>query len=303
MFSGTSGVLPGMEWGFVLCGDGHAAAESERAAGDFEAWGGLSSFVLASVDHANDAEDGCLIETLLHDLCGSQVLLDISVEDGVEEFIRREGVLVGLVWLQFGGWRLGDAVAGNQFTPGGVVDVLGEAVDVGFGDIADDGESAAHVAIEGAVAGGELAFVAGGEEEVSVAIGECHEQSAADPGLEILFGEVIPEEGIAEPVGIQQIGEGVFIGGMDGVDGEEVELDVEVFGEGFGIGDGVIGAVAAGHGDADDAVVAQGRDGECAGYGGIDATGESEDGAGEAAFSDIVAESEDEGMVDRLDAG
>ena len=65
-----------------------------------------------------------------------------------------------------------------------------EAVDHGFRNVADDGEAAAHIAIESAIADGDFAFVAGGEDERSEFVGECHERDAAQAGLEVLLGSV-----------------------------------------------------------------------------------------------------------------
>jgi hypothetical protein len=70
------------------------------------------------------------------------------------------------------------------------VDPAGEGVDLGFEDVADDGETAAHVAVERAVADGHFALVAGGEEERAEFVGESHHQHAADAGLDVLLGDV-----------------------------------------------------------------------------------------------------------------
>ena len=89
---------------------------------------------------------------------------------------------------------------------------------------------------------------------------------------------------------------------VDRLDGDDVEFDAEIFGELLGVGDGMIGAVSAGHGDADDFVFAEGIDGEGGGERGIDSAGETEDDAFEAALADVVLQSEDEGFVDGFDA-
>src|SRR3712207_8535253 len=48
---------------------------------------------------------------------------------------------------------------------------------------------------------------------------------------------------------------------VDRLDRHEVELDAQVLGQAGGVVDGVVGAEAAGHGDADDAVGSQRRNG------------------------------------------
>ena len=125
------------------------------------------------------------------------------------------------------------------------VGVAGEGVDAGLEDVADDGEGADHVAVEGAVAGGHLGLVAGGEDERAELVGEGHEERAADAGLEVLFGQA---EGSAGEEGL----EGALVGGEDVVDGDEFEADAEVGGEGAGVVDGAGGGELAGHADAED---------------------------------------------------
>ena len=52
----------GLEFRVEALGDGHAAAEAEGAAGDFEAGGHLLAFVFGEVDEAGDAFDGGGVE-------------------------------------------------------------------------------------------------------------------------------------------------------------------------------------------------------------------------------------------------
>ena len=100
---------------------------------------------------------------------------------------------------------------GDEFAV--AVGVAAERVDAGLEDVADDGEGADHVSVEGAVAGGHLAFVAGGEDERAELVGERHEERAADAGLEIFFGEA---EGSAGEEGF----EGARVCREDVVDGD-----------------------------------------------------------------------------------
>ncbi len=55
--------------------------------------------------------------------------------------------------------------------------------------VADHGEAAAHVAIERAVADGELALVAGGEHQRAPFVRERHQGDAAQARLQILLGD------------------------------------------------------------------------------------------------------------------
>ena len=54
-----------------------------------------------------------------------------------------------------------------------------EVEDERFGHVFNEGESAAHVAVHGAVADGHFGFVAGGQHECAKLIGERHDQVTA----------------------------------------------------------------------------------------------------------------------------
>jgi hypothetical protein len=56
-------------------------------------------------------------------------------------------------------------------------------------------------------------------------------------------------------------------------DGDDVKFDAEIGGQLFRVGDGMIGAESAGHGDADDFVLAERATGEGGGERRIDAAG------------------------------
>jgi len=206
----------------IILRDGHAAAEAEGAAGDFNAGGGLAALVFAAVDEANDAHDRRGVEAFIDDLGGAFFLLHISEEDRVEQFIRWKGVLVGLVGAEFGAGDFVDAGLGDERAAGAGVDPAGHFPDLGFGEVTDEGEAAAHVAVEGAVADGEFAFVAGGQEQMAEFVAEGHEDSAADAGLEIFFSYIGSAAG-------EGFGEGFFVGRVDLFDGDDVKFDGEIF--------------------------------------------------------------------------
>ena len=65
-----------------------------------------------------------------------------------------------MIWAKFGGGWFGDRVFRDDFAL--PIDEAGEVVDFRFRYIRDDGKTAAHVAIQRAVADGEFAFVARG---------------------------------------------------------------------------------------------------------------------------------------------
>src|SRR4051794_8607614 len=77
-----------------------------------------------------------------------------------------------------------------------------QLIDERLGHIADDGEATAHVAVEGAVAYGELALISGRQDERAPFIGKSHECGAAQSGLEVLLCDIAgdaAEEGIEHP--------------------------------------------------------------------------------------------------------
>ena len=99
-------------------------------------------------------------------------------------------------------------------------------------------------------------------------------------------------------------GERLFVGIVDGLDRDDVEFDAEIFGQSRRASSTrVIRAESAGHGDADDFVLAQRGDGQGGGQGGIDSAGEAEHDAFESAFADVIAQAQHQGFVDGFDAG
>ena len=171
---------------------------------------------------------------------------------------------------------------------------LAELVDEGLGHILDDAEAAGHVAVEGGVAHGEFALVAGGQDEPAELVGDSHEQVASDAGLHVLLRDV----GLrAVEYGV----EGVFHGAVDVLDGDDAERNAQGGGERLRVGHAAVGGVAGGHGDALDVLGAEGVDGDDGGEAGIDAAGEADERLAEAVLADVVAGAEDEGVVDLAD--
>ena len=250
--------------------------------------------MLAEVDEAGDAGDGVGIKAVADEVGGGPLVFDIGLDDSVEEFVRRERVLVGLVLAELGAGRLFDGVDGDEDSV--AVDVAREFPDAPFGKVGDGSECAAHVAIEGAVADGELGLVASGEQQGVVVVRVGHEEDAANAGLEVLFGE---------PVGL------VLEGGLQGVaerdegrlDGDGMGLDAEVVCERCGIVEGALRGELAWHEQADDVVRSERLNSECGCECGVDSAGEAEEGAGESGLLEVVSDARDErlqGEVDRV---
>ena len=92
---------------------------------------------------------------------------------------------------------------------------------------------------------------------------KCHEQRAANAGLQIFLGHVAR---LAFKCG----GERAFVRVVNLGDRDDVKFDAEIGGQLPGIGDGMFGAEPAGHGDADDFVFSQRRDRQRGSEGGVD---------------------------------
>src|SRR5271157_2367074 len=88
--------------------DRHTPAGSEGARGDFEGWGGLLALELGGADQLQNLAYGALLKALGYDFLGRLALLDMQLENPVEQLVRREAVLVGLVGAQLGGRGLGE---------------------------------------------------------------------------------------------------------------------------------------------------------------------------------------------------
>ncbi len=89
-------------------------------------------------------------------------------KDVVQLVVGRQAVLIGLVgaefggrWFREGGFRYGRDITGLSRA---LVDTVAKGENLGFEEIADGGEPATHIAVEGAIAHGQFAFVASREE-------------------------------------------------------------------------------------------------------------------------------------------
>ena len=133
------------------------------------------------------------IESGGDELLGAAVTLDVVVEDVVEDVVGRQRVLVDLAGAQLGAGRLGDAAVGDGWNltslHGLGVAPAREFPDEGLGHVLDRREATNGIAVDGGVADGNLALVAGGEHQVPLGIGHCHQGRAAHPCLQVLLGQ------------------------------------------------------------------------------------------------------------------
>ena len=98
----------------VAVGDRHAPVAPERALGDLDARRGLAALVLGQVDEPARRVAPPLGQPLGDQLLAAEVQLDVAVQDAVEQLIRRQRVLVALVWAQLGRGRALDDRRGDR---------------------------------------------------------------------------------------------------------------------------------------------------------------------------------------------
>ena len=114
----------------------------------------------------------------------AEVALDVVGEDRVEDFVRRQSVLVHLPGCELGGRWLVDDLLRDRFDltalAGGCVAPARELPHKCLGDVLDRREAAGGVAVERGEAGRELALVAADEHEVAELVGQRHPCRPAD---------------------------------------------------------------------------------------------------------------------------
>ena len=122
------------------------------------------------------------------DLFDLPPLLDVELQDVVQHLVRRERVLIGLIRAQLGRGGLGD----RRLRDHGALAVqpARHAVDHRLVHVAEEGQAAAHVAVERAVADRQLRLVAGREHHRAGAVRPGHEDVAPDARLHVLVRRV-----------------------------------------------------------------------------------------------------------------
>ena len=99
---------------FVAAGDRIAPIAAEGAAAHAHARRRLAALVFVALDQIQDAPHRGSIEAARGDLIDRQILLDEGLENGIENFVRRQAVGVFLVEAQLGRRRPIDDPRGNH---------------------------------------------------------------------------------------------------------------------------------------------------------------------------------------------
>ena len=159
----------------------------------------LAAFEFGAPQQAHDPLGQGGIDAAPDQIFGALMLFQKRLQQRIEQRVIRQRVAVALVGSQFSaGGFLTDGCA-HQFTRcrqaelGAAlrrcrgIDPGAEAEHAGFVEVANHGQPAVHVAIEGAVTNRELTFVAGGEQQLPLLVGHGHQQGAADARLQV-FG-------------------------------------------------------------------------------------------------------------------
>src|SRR5688500_18513180 len=99
----------------VFLHDRDPAADAEGERGDFQAGGGLLALVLVTVALADYVVDDGFVEVLRDEVAPRHAFLDIAFEDGIENIVGRQRVLIALVGPEFGTRRFLDRRCWNDF--------------------------------------------------------------------------------------------------------------------------------------------------------------------------------------------
>ena len=90
------------------------AVAAEIAERYLHAGRGLPALVFGEIEHALDPQHGIAIDALCDDVGNRPFMLDEFFQNPVEQFVRRQRILIGLVFAQFRGRRLGEDVLRND---------------------------------------------------------------------------------------------------------------------------------------------------------------------------------------------
>src|SRR5437016_4168662 len=110
-------------------GDRRPPVLAEGLVRDPHARGRLAPLVLVAIDQLCDAPSEIAVEAARDELGDRLVILDVSLDDGIEHLVGGERVGVLLIRAQFRRRRLVDDRLGDDFAPGTRVEVTAQRVD------------------------------------------------------------------------------------------------------------------------------------------------------------------------------
>ena len=239
--------------------------------------------MLGARHHLQDASDQLGLEAGGGDLLGALAVLDVAPQDRVQHVVRRQRIAVELIGPQLCRRRLVDGRLRDDRAV--VVDAAGKRVHLRLPQVADRRQRAGHVAVQGGVAGGQLALVAGGQGQRAGLVRERHHQRAADARLEVLLRRVGRAAGEDRPQRVQVRRE-------RRLDRQRVELDPERARQVLRIASAAGRRVARRQREGGDALGAQLARGDGGHHRGVDAAGDRKADAVVAGLGQVVAQAD-----------
>ncbi len=223
---------------------------------------------------------------MLRNLTRCFVALDVGRQHRVQVGVVGKRVAVELAGTQFGRRRLRKNRLGDAFAF--AVDRAAQRVHLGLHHVADHGERADHVAVERAVAGRHLAFVAGREHKRVPLVGQRHKQRAANARLEVFLGEIAGgavEQGAERVVELPEHGR----------DRHKLKADAQVARKRAAVLNRAGGGVLAWHADANHVFSAKRVGGDDGYKRRVDAAAEADEHSTEAALAHVIADTHGKG--------
>src|SRR5215471_16601937 len=162
----------------------HPAIAAKRARRDFHTRCSLAPLVFIRIDHTNNPANELFVETHVDHLGKATVVLDIRSENRIKDVVGRQTVGIQLIWTKFGGRGLFDNSARNAPA------VLRQSKNGGLHHVFQHSKPSSHIPVQSTVTGTDFAFVAGAQHEPSELVRKSHQIGAANPGLNILFGNI-----------------------------------------------------------------------------------------------------------------
>ena len=206
-------------------------------------------------------------------------------ENLIEQIVGRQLVLVELVGLQFGAGGLGDDACRDALSPGVGVQAFRQLVDVGLQHVADQRQAPAHVAVQCAVSSGKLRLVSRRQREVPKSVTDGHDEIPADARLNVLARQLVLSAA-------ERLGQGLLKGEVHRLDGHDLVVDPEVLSQHLGVGEGVVRAVAAWHGQCQDILRSERIGRQRGDHGRVDSAGKPQHHTGEPALLDVIPQAQ-----------
>src|SRR4051812_8212142 len=95
--------------------DRHASTDTEGASSNLEAGCGLFALIFVEIYATDDPVDGGGIKSPGDNGRRPMVFLNVKPQNFIQNFVRRESILIGLIGAQFGAWRFFNRAMRNEF--------------------------------------------------------------------------------------------------------------------------------------------------------------------------------------------